>query len=51
MTVDQATRPDPVLVGIDIAKNRHEVLIQVPNRKRRRKVTIDLLPGLSSFIS
>jgi len=40
MTVDQATRPDPVLVGIDISKNRHEVLIEVPDRKRRRKVTM-----------
>lgn len=40
MTIDQATRPGPVLVGIDIAKNRHEVLIEVPDRKRRRKITM-----------
>ena len=26
MTFDQTTRPATVLVGIDIAKNRHEVL-------------------------
>lgn len=40
MTTDQATRTEPVLVGIDIAKNRHEVLIGIPGRKRRRRVTI-----------
>ena len=27
----------PVLVAIDIAKARHEVLISVPGRKRRRR--------------
>lgn len=40
MTVDQSTRSEPVLVGIDIAKSRHEVLIEVPGRKRRRRVTL-----------
>ena len=40
MTVDQSTRREPVLVGIDIAKSRHEVLIEVPGRKRRRRVTM-----------
>lgn len=40
MTTDQVTRTEPVLVGIDIAKNRHEVLIGIPGRKRRRRVTI-----------
>ena len=40
MTEIQSTRSAPVLVGIDIAKNRHEVLIEVPGRKRRRRVTM-----------
>jgi hypothetical protein len=29
-----------VLVAIDISKHRHEVLISVPGKKRRRKLTI-----------
>jgi transposase len=29
-----------VLVGIDISKHRHEVLIAVPGKKRRRRLTI-----------
>jgi transposase len=40
MTEIQSARSAPVLVGIDIAKNRHEVLIEVPGRKRRRRVTM-----------
>lgn len=40
MTEIQSTRSSPVLVGIDIAKNRHEVLIEVPGRKRRRRLTV-----------
>ena len=40
LTEIQSTRSAPVLVGIDIAKNRHEVLIEVPGRKRRRRVTM-----------
>ena len=36
MTEIQSTRLAPVLVGIDIAKNRHEVLIEAPGSKRRR---------------
>jgi hypothetical protein len=40
MTEIQFIRSVPVLVGIDIAKNRHEVLIEVPGRKRRRRVTM-----------
>jgi transposase len=40
MTEIQSTRSAPVLVGIDIAKNRHEVLIEAPGRKRRRRVTM-----------
>jgi transposase len=30
----------PVLVAIDIAKNRHEVLVEVPGQKRRRRLTV-----------
>lgn len=30
----------PVLVAIDISMTRHEVLIDVPNKKRRRRLTI-----------
>ena len=30
----------PVLVAIDIAKARHEVLIAVPGKKRRRRLTV-----------
>lgn len=37
MTVPQTS---PVLVAIDIAKNRHEVLIDIPGRKRRRRMSI-----------
>ena len=29
-----------VLVGIDISKNRHEVLIAVPGKARRRRMTV-----------
>lgn len=29
-----------VLVAIDISKHRHEVLIGVPGKKRRRRMTI-----------
>ena len=36
-TIAQA---EPVLVAIDIAKARHEVLIAVPGRKRRRRLTV-----------
>ena len=30
----------PVLVAIDIAKARHEVLIAIPGKKRRRRLTV-----------
>ena len=32
--------PSTVLVAIDISQNRHEVLIGVPGKKRRRRMTI-----------
>ena len=37
MTIAQDT---PVLVAIDIAKARHEVLIAVPDKKRRRRLAV-----------
>ena len=30
----------PVLVAVDIAKARHEVLIAIPDRKRRPRLTV-----------
>ena len=30
----------PVLVAIDTAKGRHEVLIAIPDKKRRRRLTV-----------
>ena len=30
----------PVLLAIDIAKARHEVLIAIPDKKRRRRLTV-----------
>jgi hypothetical protein len=40
MTVITITQNTPVLVAIDIAKARHEVLIAVPGKKRRRRLTV-----------
>ena len=40
MTACHPTRSDVVLVGIDIAKYRHEVLIEAPGHARRRRLTI-----------
>ena len=40
MTKNIIAREAPVLVAIDIAKARHEVLIAVPDKKRRRRLTI-----------
>ncbi|QIE48010.1 IS110 family transposase (plasmid) [Pseudohalocynthiibacter aestuariivivens] len=39
MTVTNFTIPT-VLVAIDISKHRHEVLISIPGKKRRRRLTI-----------
>ena len=39
MTVNHSTTAT-VLVAIDISKHRHEVLIGVPGKKRRRRMTI-----------
>ncbi len=40
MTNASIAQAEPVLVAIDIAKARHEVLISVPGRKRRRRLTV-----------
>ncbi len=40
MTDTSITQTEPVLVAIDISKARHEVLIAVPGKKRRRRVTV-----------
>ncbi len=40
MTVAHSTRSDAVLAGIDIAKHRHEVLIEAPGHTRRRRLAI-----------
>lgn len=40
MTNSIIAQGEPVLVAIDIAKARHEVLIAVPGRKRRRRLTV-----------
>ena len=40
MTAHHPTRSDVVLVGIDIAKHRHEVLIAAPGKARRRRLTV-----------
>jgi len=39
MTATYSIAPT-VLVAIDISKHRHEVLIGVPGKKRRRRMTI-----------
>ena len=40
MTKSQPTPPATVLVAIDIAKLRNEVLIEVPGGRRRRRMTV-----------
>jgi hypothetical protein len=40
MTEMTIAQDAPVLVAIDIAKARHEVLIAIPDRKRRRRLTV-----------
>lgn len=36
----QDTLIQPVLVAADIAKNRHEILIEVPGHQQRRRLTV-----------
>ena len=40
MTETNIAQTEPVLVAIDISKARHEVLIAVPDKKRRRRLTV-----------
>lgn len=40
MTDTTIAQAEPVLVAIDIAKARHEVLISVTGKKRRRRLTV-----------
>ena len=40
MTDTSIAQNAPILVAIDIAKARHEVLIAIPGKKRRRRLTI-----------
>lgn len=40
MTDATIAQTGPVLVVIDVAKARHEVLIAVPGRQRRRRLTV-----------
>jgi len=40
MTEYNVTASTPVLVAIDISKGRHEVLIEVPDKKHRRQVSV-----------
>ena len=40
MTKNTIAQAEPVLVAFDIAKARHEVLLAVPGKKRRRRLTV-----------
>lgn len=40
MTDASIAQAEPVLAAIDIAKSRHEVLVHIPGRKRRRRLTV-----------
>ena len=41
MTATDTTASN-LLVAIDISKHRHDVLIGIPGKKRRRRLTIEL---------
>ena len=40
MTKSQPTPPATVLVAIDVAKLRNEVLVELPDGRRRRRMTV-----------
>lgn len=40
MTTKDITLSEPVRAAIDISKHRHEVLIEAPGKKRRRRLTV-----------
>ena len=49
MTECNVTASTPLLVAIDISKGRHEVLIEVPDKKRRCRVSgLTFLMSLSA---
>lgn len=52
MTDTTIAQGEPILVAIDIAKARHEVLIAVPGKKRRRRLTVlNLLEDFNRLIA
>ena len=44
MTISNSTPAAVVLVAIDIAKMRNEVLIEAPSHKRRRRLLPQICP-------
>lgn len=40
MTFSHSTRDEVVRVAIDISKQRHDILIAIPGKKRRQRMTI-----------
>jgi transposase len=61
MTIGQPTPADAVLVAIDVSKLRNDVLIEIPGKTRRRRLTVlntrtehdrfvDLLAGLGCAV-
>ena len=40
MAGNSIAQAEPILVAIGIAKARHEVLLSIPGKKRRRRLTI-----------
>ena len=40
MTRQETTPADAVLVAIDVSKNRNDILIEVPAKKRRRSLVV-----------
>lgn len=52
MTDTTIAQGEPILMAIDIAKARHEVLIAVPGKKRRRRLTVlNKLEGFNRLIA
>ncbi len=47
MTASDVSSSAPLLAAIDISKDRHEVLIETPDKKRRRRVSV--LNNLDEF--
>lgn len=51
MTDTTIAQAEPVLVAIDIAKARHEVLISIPGKKRRRLTVLNQLDDFNRLIA